>query len=60
MWLIINPKLPVNDFKELIALARNRTRTYGSAGAGTVIHIAGELINTGANVTLTHSRFKAA
>ncbi|HLQ93652.1 MAG TPA: tripartite tricarboxylate transporter substrate binding protein [Xanthobacteraceae bacterium] len=58
MLLIINPNLPVNDFKELIALARTRTLTYGSAGAGTVMHIAGELINTGANVTLTHVPYR--
>jgi len=58
MLLIINPKLPVNDFKELIALARTRTLTYGSAGAGTVMHIAGELINTGANVALTHVPYR--
>jgi len=58
MLLIINPKLPVNDFRELIALARTRTLTYGSAGAGTVMNIAGELINTGANVTLTHVPYR--
>jgi tripartite-type tricarboxylate transporter receptor subunit TctC len=58
MLLIINPNLPVNDFKELIALARTRTLTNASAGAGTVMHIAGELINTGAKVVLTHVPYR--
>jgi tripartite-type tricarboxylate transporter receptor subunit TctC len=43
--LIINPSLPVNSVKELIALAKSRKGTlrYASAGSGSSMHLAAEM-----------------
>jgi tripartite-type tricarboxylate transporter receptor subunit TctC len=58
MLLVADPKLPANDFKEMLELARTRKLSYGSAGAGTVMNIAGELINSGANVHILHVPYR--
>src|SRR5215213_5473866 len=49
--LVAHPALPVNSMKDLIALARASANqiTYGTAGAATNPHIAGELLNHLAN-----------
>jgi tripartite-type tricarboxylate transporter receptor subunit TctC len=50
----VHPSLPARNIKELVALAKARPGviTYGSAGAGTPTHLAGELFRarTGANI----------
>ena len=40
--LVVNPKVPAKDSKELVALLRTRpdALTYGSSGAGTILHLA--------------------
>src|SRR5688572_313956 len=45
--LVAHPSLPVNNMKDLIGLARSKRGaiTYGTAGAATNPHIAGELLN---------------
>jgi tripartite-type tricarboxylate transporter receptor subunit TctC len=58
MLLVVNPKLPAADFKALIALAKTQKMTYGSAGVGTVMNIAGELINSGAKVNITQIPYR--
>ncbi len=58
MLMVVNPKMPAKNFKELIALAKKKQLTYGSAGAGTVMNIAGELINDGAHVKITQVPYR--
>jgi len=43
--IMVHPSLPVRNLKELIAYAKaNKGRlSYGSAGAGTITHLAGEM-----------------
>ena len=45
--LVVHPSLPVQNVRELIALAKARpgTLSYGTAGAATNPHIAAELLN---------------
>jgi tripartite-type tricarboxylate transporter receptor subunit TctC len=58
--LVCHPALPVNSMKELIALARSKPNaiTYGTAGAATNPHIAGELLNNLAKVKLLAVHYK--
>jgi tripartite-type tricarboxylate transporter receptor subunit TctC len=42
MLLSVNPNLPVNNLKEFIALAKSKPLTFGSAGIGSQVHMAGE------------------
>jgi tripartite-type tricarboxylate transporter receptor subunit TctC len=58
--LVSHPALPVNSMKELIALARSKPNaiTYGTAGAGTNPHIAGELLNNLAKIRILAVHYK--
>jgi tripartite-type tricarboxylate transporter receptor subunit TctC len=58
MLLVVSPDSPAADFKTLLALARTQKLTYGSAGPGTVMNIAGELIKSGAHVRITHVPYR--
>lgn len=60
--LLVHPSLPVRNVKEFIALAKARPGelNYGSAGAGTAIHMATELFKWVANVNLTHIPYKGS
>jgi tripartite-type tricarboxylate transporter receptor subunit TctC len=58
--LVSHPSLPVTSMKDLIALARSRPGeiTYGTAGAATNPHIAGELLNYLAKIKLVAVHYK--
>ena len=58
--LVAHPSLPVNSMKDLIALARSKPNaiTYGTAGAATNPHIAGELLNNLAKIKLLAVHYK--
>ena len=58
--LVSHPALPVNSMKDLIALARSKPNalTYGTAGAATNPHIAGELLNNLAKIKLLAVHYK--
>ena len=56
----MNPSVPVNSVSDLIALAKTKPGevTFGTAGVGTALHIAGvELENlSGTKMTAVHYR----
>lgn len=54
--LIVNPSLPVHSVQELIAHAKANPGklNFGSAGAGSASHLAGELFDTMAGIKMTH------
>jgi tripartite-type tricarboxylate transporter receptor subunit TctC len=56
----LHPAMPIKSVKELIAYARTNPGklNYGSAGAGTVMHLAGELFKLEGKVDLTHVPYK--
>ena len=58
--LAVNPGLPVNSVKELIALARQRPGEleYASAGIGSFQHLGGELFKLTAGINLLHVPYK--
>jgi tripartite-type tricarboxylate transporter receptor subunit TctC len=58
--LAINPTLPVNSVKELVALAKQKPGelNYASAGVGSFQHLGGELFKLTAGVNLVHVPYK--
>jgi tripartite-type tricarboxylate transporter receptor subunit TctC len=58
--LVVNPSVPANSVKELIALAKKSPGelTYGSAGSGFSGHIAAELFSMQAGIKMTHVPYK--
>ncbi len=60
--LVINPRVPANSIKELIALAKARPGglNYGSSGAGTTVHLSGELFSSMSGIKMVHVPFKGA
>jgi tripartite-type tricarboxylate transporter receptor subunit TctC len=58
--LAVHPSVPVHSVAELIAYARNHPGelNYGSAGIGTVGHLAGELLASSAGIKLTHVPYR--
>ena len=60
--LAVNNDVPAKSVKELIALAKAKpgTLTYASAGNGTSLHLAAELLQSMAQVELVHIPYKGS
>ena len=58
MLLIVAADYPAKTLAELIAKAKTDKLSYASAGAGSTIHIIGELINAEAGIKTTHVPYK--
>ena len=58
--LVVHPSIPANTVRELIAYAKQHPNTlnYGSAGVGTVSHLAGALLEAEAKTPLTQVQYK--
>ena len=58
--LIANRSLPVQNVKQLVALAKSQpgALTYGSGGSGTTEHLAGEMFKSIARVDILHVPYK--
>ena len=62
LYLVVNPELPVKNVRELIAYARAnpRTLTFASIGAGSTVHLAGEMFKKMAGVEMVHVPYKGS
>ncbi len=59
--LVIGPKSGASTLKELIAKAKSgQAMAYGSAGPGTTMNIAGELLNSAAGLKVAHVPYRGA
>jgi tripartite-type tricarboxylate transporter receptor subunit TctC len=60
--LVTTPKVPASSAREFIAFVKNKPGqlNYGSSGAGTTVHLSGELFNSMAGVKAVHVPFKGA
>jgi tripartite-type tricarboxylate transporter receptor subunit TctC len=58
--LVVNPKLPAKDVRELVALVKAKPDTfnYASSGNGTIIHLAGEMFVDEAGIKVRHIPYK--
>jgi tripartite-type tricarboxylate transporter receptor subunit TctC len=57
---VVNSSMPVNDLKGFLELARSKPGeiSYGSAGSGSTLHLATELLQHMAKVNLQHVPYK--
>ena len=61
--LVAHPSVPANSLQELVALGKakgGQNVTWGSAGAGTISHLAGELFNKVSGINFLHIPYKGA
>lgn len=60
LYLAVNAKVPVNNFQELVALARAKpgTLNYGSSGIGSTHHLSAEAMKAALGLKITHIPFK--
>jgi tripartite-type tricarboxylate transporter receptor subunit TctC len=56
--LAVHPSMPANTVKEFIAVAKRRSLTYSSSGAGGSNHFATELFGQLAGIRMTHVPYK--
>ena len=58
--LVVNPNVPVKSVQDIIALAKAKPSSlnFGSGGAGSPAHLAGELFKTLTGVQMTHVPYK--
>lgn len=56
--LVVNPRVPVKNVTELIALAKKEQVRYSTAGVGNGQHLAGALLASMAKVNMLHVPYK--
>ena len=61
-FLVVHPKVPAQTVQELVALGKNPASklSFGSAGPGNTLHLAGELFNARAGTRMVHVPYKGA
>ena len=62
MVLVAGPKVPVTSIEAMLARAKTQAGadTFASSGIGTALHIAGEMLNQQAKVSIQHVPYKGA
>jgi tripartite-type tricarboxylate transporter receptor subunit TctC len=62
MFVAVNPTAQINSFEELVSKAKAQPGrlSYGSAGIGSVHHIAMESINAGSAIQILHVPYKGS
>ena len=62
MVIGVHPSIPAKSVKELVALAKSKPGqlTFGSAGNGNTLHLAGELFKAATGTNLVHIPYKGA
>jgi len=60
--LAIHPSVPVNSLAELVSYAKANPGkvNFGSAGSGSITHLAGELLKAEAKIDIVHVPYKGA
>ena len=60
--LSVSPKIPVNNVRELIALAKSKPGilSYSSVGLGSVAHLATEMLSNMTGIKLNHVPYRSA
>jgi len=56
--LVVHPSIPVKNLKELVEYAKKNPLSYGSAGNGTLTHLAMEQFKQAANFEAVHAPYR--
>jgi tripartite-type tricarboxylate transporter receptor subunit TctC len=56
--LVVHPSIPAKNLKELIEYAKKNSMSYGSAGQGTLTHLAMEQLKQAANFDAVHAPYR--
>jgi len=59
LFLLVNPRLPVNSVPELIEYGKTHPLAFGSPGVGNSLHLAGELFNVRTGLKMVHVPYDA-
>ena len=60
LLILVHPATPVHDIAGLVAYAKANRLVYGSPGVGNSLHLATEMFNLKAGVTMDHVPFRGA
>lgn len=58
--LVVQAQSRIGSLSDLVAAAKRRTMSYGSAGPGTTMNIAGELFGAVTGIKMTHVPYRGA
>ncbi len=58
--LIVNPSVAAKNVQELVALAKTKPLSYGTAGAGSANHLAGEFLASMTSIKMTPVPYKGS
>jgi tripartite-type tricarboxylate transporter receptor subunit TctC len=60
LMLVVHPSVPAKSVRELVALAKAQPGklTFGSAGNGSAVHLAGEQLRSAAGINILHIPYK--
>jgi tripartite-type tricarboxylate transporter receptor subunit TctC len=59
-FMLVHPSFPARTVAEFIAYAKANRVLYGSPGVGNLLHLAAELFNVKAGITMEHVPYKGA
>jgi tripartite-type tricarboxylate transporter receptor subunit TctC len=59
-FMLVHPSFPARTVAEFIAYAKQNRVLYGSPGVGNLLHLAAELFNVKAGLTMEHVPYKGA
>ena len=62
LYLVVHPELPVNNVRELIAYGKANPGklSFASIGAGSTVHLAGEMFKKMAGIEMVHVPYKGS
>ena len=58
--VVVNKDSPIHSIEDLVKHGKNDNSTYASSGAGTTIHLAGEMFNIKAGTKMEHVPFSGS
>lgn len=58
--MVVPSSSSANSVQEFVDLAKNESKTFGSSGTGSSIHLSGEMFNARTGLTMTHVPYRGS